>query len=62
MPYPIMREILIVTCTVAGAVLGLFAARSFQMGDAVDLTGAFLGWAALGGFAEMCLTRSQRDD
>lgn len=62
MPYPIMREILIVTCTVAGAALGLSAARSFQLGEAVNVTGALLGWAVLGGFAELCLTRSQRDD
>jgi hypothetical protein len=62
MPYPIVREILIVACTVAGAVLGLEAARSFQMGEAVDVTGAFVGWALCGGFAHICLTRSQRDD
>lgn len=62
MPYPIMREILIVTCTVIGAALGYLAAQSFQMGEAVTVTGAFVGWALFGGFAHICLTRSQRDD
>jgi hypothetical protein len=62
MPYPIVREILIVTCTVAGAAIGLMAARSLQLGDAVTVTGAFVGWSLFGGFAHVCLTRSQRDD
>jgi hypothetical protein len=60
MPYPIMREILVVMCTVAGTALGLFAARSFQMGEAVNLIGAFLGWVVLGGLAEACLKESAR--
>jgi hypothetical protein len=62
MPYPIMREILIVTCTVIGAALGYSAAGSFQLGEAVTVTGAFVGWSLFGGFAHICLTRSQRDD
>ncbi len=62
MPYPIMREILIVICTVAGAAIGLMAARSLHMGEAVTVTGAFVGWSLFGGFAHICLTRSQRDD
>ena len=62
MPYPVVREILIVMCTVAGAALGLLAAQSFHMGEAVNIAGAFVGWALLGGFAHTCLTRSQRDD
>ena len=57
MPYPIMREVLIVTCTVMGAAIGLMAARSFHMGEAVTVTGAFVGWALFGGFAHACLTR-----
>jgi hypothetical protein len=62
MPYPIVREILIVTCTVIGAALGYSAARSFQLGEAVPAIGACVGWALFGGFAHTCLTRSQRDD
>jgi hypothetical protein len=57
-----MREILIVICTVTGAAIGLMAAQSLQMGEAVAVTGAFVGWSLFGGFAHMCLTRSQRDD
>lgn len=59
MPHPVMREVLIVTCTVIGAALGYFTAQSFHLGDAVTVTGAFVGWALFGGFADICLTRSQ---
>lgn len=59
MRHPIMREVLLVTCTVMGAVIGLMAARSLQMGESVTVTGAFVGWSLLGGFAYSCLTRSQ---
>ena len=62
MPYPIVREVLIVTCTVGGAAIGLSAARSLQFGDAMTVTVACLGWALCGGFAHICLTRSQRDE
>lgn len=62
MRHPIMREVLLVTCTVMGAAIGLMAARSLQMGDTVDVTGAFVGWSLFGGFAHTCLTRSQRDE
>lgn len=63
MPYPVVREFLIVVCTVGGAAIGLAAGHSLQLGDAVTMTGAFVGWGLLGGFAHACLTRrSQRDD
>lgn len=59
MRHPIMREVLLMTCTVMGAVIGLMAARSLHMGESVTVTGAFVGWSLFGGFAHMCLTRSQ---
>jgi uncharacterized protein YcfJ len=59
MRHPIMREVLLVTCTVIGAVIGLIAAHSLRMGDEVTVTGAFVGWSLFGGFAHICLTRSQ---
>jgi len=63
MRHPILREFLLVTCTVLGAVIGLMAARSLQMGEAVNVTGAFVGWSLFGGFAYACLIReSQRDE
>ena len=61
MRHPILRETLIVMCTVAGAALGLAAGRSLQLGEAVCITSAFVGWGLFGGFADFCL-RSQRDD
>lgn len=59
MRHPIMREVLLVTCTVMGAAIGLMAAHSLHMGESVTVTGAFVGWSLFGGFAHMCLTRSQ---
>ena len=62
MPYPIVREVLIVMCTLAGAAIGFSAAKSLHLGEEVTVIGACVGWALLGGFAHMCLTRSQRDE
>lgn len=59
MRHPIMREMMFVVCTVGGTAIGFAAGQSFQLGDTVTLTSAFAGWALLGGFAHMCLTRSQ---
>ncbi|NBT76015.1 MAG: hypothetical protein EBT15_08585 [Betaproteobacteria bacterium] len=61
MRHPILREILIVVCTLGGTALGLAAGHSLQLGDGVAVTSAFVGWGLLGGFADFCL-RSQRDD
>ena len=61
MRHPILREALIVMCTVGGTALGFAAGHSLQLGDAGTVTSAFFGWSLLGGFAEFCL-RSQRDE
>jgi hypothetical protein len=56
MPYPIVREILIVFCTVGGTAIGYLAGRSIGNPTAESIF-AFAGMAAGGAFADLCLRR-----
>jgi VIT1/CCC1 family predicted Fe2+/Mn2+ transporter len=53
MPYPIVREILIVFCTVAGTLVGWLAGRSISI-PAAEMSLAFVGMALGGAFADIC--------
>ena len=57
MPYPIVREMLIVFCTVAGTIVGWFAGRSISHLPSVELSLAFVGMAFGGAFADICMRR-----
>ncbi len=56
MPYPIIREILIVICTIGGTAIGYLAGRSTGIPTA-EMGLAFAGMAVGGAFADLCLRR-----
>lgn len=57
MPYPIVREILIMFCTIGGTVIGWLAGNSIGIPTA-EFSLAFAGMAVGGAFADICLKRS----
>lgn len=54
MPYPIVREMLIVFCTVAGTLVGWLAGQSISYVPAAEMSLAFVGMALGGAFADIC--------
>jgi hypothetical protein len=56
MSYRVVKEIMVMSCTVGGTLIGWGAGSSlsFPMADVIL---AFVGMALCGAFAEICMTR-----
>lgn len=57
MPYRVVKEVLIMFCTIGGTVIGWSAGQHMYGQGAPEIIGAFLGMAVVGGFADLCLQK-----
>ena len=54
MSYRIVRECLLMSCVIGGAIIGWQAGSSLG-GQAAEIIGAFAGMGILGGLADQCM-------
>ena len=54
MSYRIVRECLLMSCVIGGAIIGWQAGSSLG-GQTAEIIGAFAGMGVLGGFADQCM-------